>query len=222
MRAKIDRLDPTQRARCLLILLPGIGDNDSDFADHGFIADLRRKNLSIDTISPNATIGYYARRTFTDRLDADILNPNKAGYEQIWVAGISMGGLGSILLAQRHGLVLTGMILIAPFLGEDIVDEIHAKGGLAAWDGKPKENDYERDLWVYLKKATERPDAWPPAYLLSGDQDKFAVAHRMLGTTLPPERRFRTRGDHDWGPWRRLWNDFLDHSDFAARCGTHQ
>ena len=220
MHSRTDRLDPRKRARCLLVLLPGIGDDDSDFADHGFIADLRERNLSIDTISANATLGYYARRTFTDRLDADILGPNTAGYEQVWVAGISMGGLGSILLAQRHGLALAGMILIAPFLGEDIVDEVQAAGSLAAWTSTPKPGDFQRDLWLWLKGATERPAGAPPIYLLSGDQDKFYVGHRLLGAALPSERRFRTRGAHDWGPWRKLWNDFLDRSEFAARCGA--
>jgi pimeloyl-ACP methyl ester carboxylesterase len=220
MRSRADRLDPKKPARCLLLLLPGVGDDDTDFANHGFIADLRKRNLSIDTISANATAGYYARRTAIDRLDADVLGPNKAGYEQVWVAGISMGGLGSVLLARRHGLELTGVILIAPFLGEEIVDEIQRVGGLAKWNGTSGINDFQRDTWLWLKAASERPGSAPPIYLLSGDQDKFYVGHRLLGATLPPERRFRTRGDHDWGPWRVLWNDFLDHSDFAARCGT--
>jgi pimeloyl-ACP methyl ester carboxylesterase len=220
MHSRTDRLDPTKPARCLLLLLPGIGDDDTDFADHGFIAELRKRNLSIDTISANATIGYYAKRTVIDRIDADILRPNRAGYDQVWVAGISMGGLGSILLAQRHGLDLTGVILIAPFLGEDIVDEVHAAGSLAAWKGTPKKGDYQRDVWIWLKNATERPATAPPIYLLSGDQDKFSEGHRLLGAALPPERRFRTRGNHDWDPWKVLWKDFLDHSDFAARCGT--
>lgn len=221
MHSRTDRLDPSKPARCLMLLLPGVGDDDSDFADHGFIADVRRRNLSIDMISANATAGYYARRTAVDRIETDVLGPNKAGYEQVWVAGISMGGLGSLLLAQRAaGTKLSGIILIAPFLGEDIVEEIQRVGGLAKWQGTEHANDFQRDTWLWLKRATERPGTAPPIYLLSGDQDKFYVGHRLLGVALPDGHRFRTRGDHDWEPWRRLWNDFLDNSDFAARCGT--
>lgn len=219
MRAKYDRVDPAKRARCLLLMLPGIGDDDTDFADRGFLADLRERNLSVDTIRANATLGYYARRTVGDRLEADLLGPNRAGYEQVWVLGLSMGGLGSIVLAERPGIALTGMILMAPFLGKDIVSEIRAKGGLAAWDGKSKARDFEHDIWVWLKAATAPAASAPPIYLLTGDQDKFAAAHRLLADALPAERRFRRYGGHDWAPWRLLWNDFLDRSDFAARCG---
>ena len=101
MRAKYDRVDPAKRARCLLIMLPGIGDDDTDFADRGFLTDLRERNLSVDTISANATLGYYARRTVGERLEAEVLVPNRGGYEQVWVLGLSMGGLGSIVLAER-------------------------------------------------------------------------------------------------------------------------
>lgn len=219
MRSKSDRLDPNKQARCLLLMLPGIGDDDTDFKDRGFIADLRARNLSVDTISANALLGYYARRTIGERLAADILGPNRAGYDQVWVVGLSMGGMGSIVLAEREARALTGIVLIAPFLGKDIIFEIEKAGGLAAWDGKSKARDYEHDVWVWLKRATSEPASAPPLYLLTGEQDKFAKAHRLLGAALPPDRQFWRHGGHTWTPWRVLWNDFLDRSDFAARCG---
>lgn len=130
-----------------------------------------------------------------------------------------MGGLGSLVLAERPGVSLAGIILMAPFLGKDIVSEIRAKGGLAAWDGKSKARAFEYEIWVWLKRATDQPASAPPIYLLTGDQDKFVAGHPLLADALPAERRFRRYGAHDWTPWRLLWNDFLDRSDFAARCG---
>jgi pimeloyl-ACP methyl ester carboxylesterase len=222
MRTIANRASATGQARCLLVLMPGIGDSAEDFADHGFIDAVRQRQLPVDIISTNATLGYYAKRTLHDRIEADVLAPaRKAGYEQIWFGGISMGGLGSLLIAERHAAELAGIILLAPYLGEDeVIDEVAKAGGLARWQppATSSADDYQRGVWRWLKRATEKPASAPPIYLLSGDQDKFAQPHRLLGATLPPERRFRTRGKHDWGPWKLLWTDFLDRSDFRSRC----
>jgi pimeloyl-ACP methyl ester carboxylesterase len=222
MRTVANRASATGQARCLLVLMPGIGDSAEDFAEYGFIDAVRQRKLPVDIISTNATLGYYAKRTLHERIELDVLAPaRKAGYEQIWFGGISMGGLGSLLVAQRHGAELAGIILIAPYLGEEeAYADIVKAGGLARWQppARSESSDYQREMWRWLKTATANPASAPPIHLLSGDQDKFAQAHRLLGATLPPERRFRTRGAHDWAPWQRLWADFLDHSDFRARC----
>ncbi len=222
MRTVTNRASATGQARCLLVLMPGIGDSAEDFAYHGFIEAVRQRELPIDIVSTNATLGYYAKRTLHDRIETDVLAPaRKAGYEQIWFGGISMGGLGSLLVAERHAAELAGIILIAPYLGDDeVIDEVTKAGGLARW--QPPDTigaaDYQRSMWRWLKAATENPASAPPLYLLSGDQDKLAQGHRLIGASLPPGRRFRTPGKHDWGPWKLLWADFLDHSDFRARC----
>lgn len=223
MRTVTDPASSSGPTRCLLVLMPGIGDSPEDFVDHGFVQAIRTRGISVDVIRTHATLGYYARRTLQDRIETDVLAPaRKAGYQQIWFGGISLGGLGSLLVAMGHARELAGIILIAPYLGdEDVYGEVAKGGGLATWQppAKVNDDDYQREVWRWLKRASAKPDAAPPIYLLSGDQDKFAQAHRLLGTTLPPERRFRTRGAHDWAPWQRLWADFLDHSDFRERCG---
>ena len=224
IRTVATRAHPDKQARCLLVLLPGRGDSAEDFAQHGFIQAIRDRKLDVDTISAHATLGYYARYTLAERLDADVYAPARAkGYEQIWFGGVSMGGLGSLVMAQRHGLELAGVILIAPYLGDnDIIHEITNAGGLAQW--KPPasiaKDDYQHALWKWLKDATAKPETAPPMYLAAGDQDRLTMGHHLLGAVLPPERRFRIRGGHDWGPWRKLWDDFLDHSDFTTRCGV--
>ena len=204
-------------------MLPGLGDSEHDFVSHGFIRELRIRKLSVDTIRANAMIGYYSKNTLRDRIDADFYLEARKHYEQVWFVGISLGGLGSLLMAQRHGLDIAGMLLLAPYLGEDVVDEIVAAGGLARWQPPAAiaKDDYEHELWAYIKTATAHPEAAPAIYLASGDQDRFGAGHRMLAPLIPAERRFRVRGEHDWGPWFTLWVDFLDHSDFAARCADH-
>jgi len=223
MQSRASHVDATTKARCLMVLLPGFGDSDASFDEHGFIAELRARKLSVDTVSADSKVGYYARGMLADRIDADILSPNTAGYEQVWFTGISMGGIGTLLTAQRHPEI-AGLVLIAPFLGDnDLIGEIIAAGGLAKWKAPPKpavqtKDNYQRDTWRWLQHTVANPASLPLIYVLSGDRDSGFRAHRLLASNLPPERVFRDKGDHDWGPWKRLWIDFLDHSDFAARC----
>lgn len=225
MHSVKSRVSPDVQARCLMVLMPGFGDSDTDFDRHGFIAELRARKLSVDTVSANSKVGYYARGMLAERMDTDIMAPNTRGYEQVWMVGVSMGGMGSLLTTQRHPEVV-GVVLIAPFLGEsDLISEILQAGGLAAWKAPPKVavqngDNYQRDTWRWLQGAVRAPS--PAIYMLSGDRDPGMRAHRLLGSNLPPERVFHDRGDHDWGPWKRLWIDFLDHSDFAKRCGPAQ
>lgn len=218
-RASLEQ--PGRRARCLLVMLPGLGDDDSVFVEHGFVAALRERRIAVDVIAAAASLGYYARNTVRSRLEADVLAPaRQLGYAQIWLAGVSLGGLGSIMMAHDHPEQLAGIILIAPYLGDDdLVDEIAQAGGVRRWQpGTIEAGDYQREIWRWLQAATEIPSTVPAIYLAAADQDKLAASHRLLAHVLPPERLFRTRGNHDWGPWQRLWADFLDHSDFAARC----
>lgn len=222
MHTRADRVSPTAKARCLMVLLPGFGDSDADFASHGFIAELRARKLSIDTVSANAKIGYYARGMLVDRIDTDVFAQNAAGYEQVWMVGVSMGGMGTLLTAQRHP-ELAGIVLIAPFLGDsDLITEILVAGGLAKWKAPPKPavqdgDNYQRDTWRWLQLAVKTPAA-PLMYMLSGDKDPGMRAHRLLASNLPADHVFHDKGDHDWGPWKRLWIDFLDHSELSARC----
>jgi pimeloyl-ACP methyl ester carboxylesterase len=222
MRTLSSRAYPDKQARCLLVLLPGLGDADRDFADHGFIAAIRQRKLSIDVISANATLGYYARQTLLTRLETDVFaSARKSGYEEIWVGGVSLGGMGALLVAQRYASELTGVILMAPYLGgDDLLDEIGAAGGLTRWQPPASiaKDDYPRETWRWLKGATAQPDAPPWIYLAAGDRDKLRKGQRLLAAALPSERVFSTSGKHDWKPWSVLWADVLDHSDLGMHC----
>ena len=90
-------------ARCLVVFLPGLGDDADDFARNGLVADLQRRGLSADMVAASATVGYYARGTFLSRLAADVVGPARArGYAETWLVGNSMGGLGTVYYARAH------------------------------------------------------------------------------------------------------------------------
>jgi len=220
MRAIHQLADAPHKARCVMVFLPGFGDDEHAFLDHGFGDALRARSEQVDTIYAGATFGYYAKKTILTRLREDIVNPVLArGYEQIWLVGVSMGGLGSLLLAKQPDVKIAGVYLLAPYLGDDdLLREIDRAGGLEKWQPGPPSDDYARELWRYLKGVAEHPDAPPAIYLGAGDKDKLAYGHRLLAAALPHNRVFSVPGRHDWGPWSLLWARFLDESDFQARC----
>lgn len=216
------RSDRNHPSKCLVVFLPGFGDDAEVFDEHGFNDALRARSLVVDTASAQATFGYYMRRTVLDRLRNDVLLPAKgAGYQQIWLVGISMGGMGVLLAMSKESSVnIAGGLLLAPYLGDDsLLREIDRAGGLARWSPLASVNDdYQRDVWRFLKKATDQSASSPSIYLGAGDRDKLSFGHRILAAALPRNHVFATPGRHDWGPWGTLWAQFLDQSDFRTRC----
>src|SRR3954466_11902821 len=145
-------------ARCLVVFLPGLGDDADDFERNGLVADVQRHRLSVDMIAASATLGYYARGTFLTRLAADVVDPARArGYAEIWLIGNSMGGLGTVYYARAHTAEITGVLALAPYLGDgELIREIDDQGGLAGWQGPPRvaeltEDNYQRELWRWLQ-----------------------------------------------------------------------
>ena len=214
---KYDRASAQPR-RCLLVMLPGRGDHAEEYARHGFIEALRKRPLAVDVVTADATFGYYARRTLMPRLREDVIEPAKAkGYEQVWFLGISMGGLGSLLYAKANP-EFTGIVLLAPFLGDnDVIEEISKAGGVTGWTpGVITEDDYQHDLWRYLKESVAK--GAPRITLGVGEEDRLAAGHRLLASALPADHVFRTSGAHDWPTWTKLWDTVLTQSDFATSC----
>ena len=77
-------------------MLPGRGDRGEVFVREGF--EKAGQRLGFDTIMVDAHFGYYMKRSLIPALDEDIIQPAlEAGYENIWLLGVSMGGFGSLL-----------------------------------------------------------------------------------------------------------------------------
>jgi S-formylglutathione hydrolase FrmB len=170
-------------------------------------------------------IGYYVGGTVWDRLAEDVVGPaRKRGYQQVWLAGISMGGMGSLMYARHHPGELSGVMAMAPYLGDGtLVKRIRQDGGLAHWKAPPraiivKEDNYQAELWRWLQAVTRGAEPGPPLYLGFGRGDRLAPAAQLLAAELPADHVFETPGGHAWGPWAEQWTAFLDHSAFATAC----
>jgi pimeloyl-ACP methyl ester carboxylesterase len=213
------------RARCLVVFLPGMGDGADEFQKNGFVDELRRRRLSVDVVAANATIGYYSRGIFADRLSADVIQPRRArGYEQTWLIGPSMGGFGTLFYSRLHAGEVTGVLALAPFLGDaDLIDEVHRAGGLARWVGPPRVDElnpdnYQREMMRWLQAVTKGREPAPILNVGFGSTDKLARADELLAAALPADHVYRTEGGHHWGPWRSLFAQFLDRGDLGKTC----
>jgi len=221
----LEYANPSGPAKCLFVFLPGMGDRAEAFEKQGFVTIVRANHLSADIRATDATFGYYMRGTFLDRLAADVIAPAKArGYKEIWIAGPSMGGFGSLFYTHAHTADISGVLAIAPFLGDrDVIEEITAAGGLKNWKAPPRaepmnRDNYQREMWRWLQAVTQGNETAPPIYLGYGDKDKLGPADSLLRAELPPSHVFMTEGAHEWGAWRRVLNDFFQSREFEGHC----
>lgn len=200
----------------LLVFLPGASSAIDEFVREGFVQEVRERRIAVDIVMADAHIAYYNNRSVTDRLEADVLAPARtAGYRAIWLVGISVGGFGAMIHEEQMPGGITGIVALAPYLGErELSREIAAAGGLLAWQapaGPLPLEQMETRLWRWLQAQARLPSGSrsPALYLAYGTEDRFAASHRLLAAALPPQRVFTTPGGHDWAPWRRLWQQML-------------
>ncbi len=204
-----------KRKKTLLVFLPGRGTTGKAFEEQNFLRafDDPSPRASVDAVTVDLTFPYYVQRTATERLRRDIILPARAaGYRHIWLLGCSMGGLGAIMYAHEHPGEITGIVAIAPYLGEkNVIAEIEAAGGLSRWQPKQPlaDDDFQRRLWLAIKAERFGQPGRVPLVLGYGTDDRFAYGHRLLAAQLPPERVFTVFGFHDWGTWHRLWVNIL-------------
>lgn len=212
------------KARCLMILLPGAGDRGFAYRDEGFVDALQKSGVSVDLVAANATMGYYFKGIASQRLEEDVIAPaRRVGYEQVWLLGISMGGFGVFEYGQRHSEEIDGIFALAPYLGSSSMgDEIRESGGLKKWrpdfPAPITEDNYLRQMWSWLQRVVSGKEKGPTIYLGYGDQDGLGPQDSVLGQALPKGHVFHSPGAHEWAPWRDMLQQFLQASEFRTRC----
>jgi len=193
---------------CLVIFLPGRGSRAAEFEREGFIERIRQSGLKADAVAAELHLGYYANWTAVERLRLDVIAPARArGYKQVWLVGISMGGLGALEYARNYPGEVAGIVLLAPYVGDDeIINEIIQAGGLEAWTPGPiAELDYQRRLWTWIRDYKMQRLSRPVIYLGYGLDDRFVEADHLLASAIGPHRTMTVPGGHTWTTWKVLW-----------------
>ncbi len=192
--------------KTLIIMLPGRGDRATNFQSAGFLDSIEGHDF--DAIAVDAHFGYYKERSLVPRVHEDVVVPAKeSGYENIWLLGISMGGMGALLYAEQHPDIVDGIILLAPYLGDPgLAREVVDSGGLSSWS--PEESsfmDREVAIWDWLKTSRNGGNSIP-VYLGYGNSDRFAGNYEALEGKIDGLNIYTEDGGHQWTTWSRLWS----------------
>ena len=207
---KLEALQPSA-GRTLIIVLPGFGVDAQEMRSRGLARAIQEAWPEADVLLASATFAYYRDGKLVARLHQDVVEPAvRAGYRRIWLAGASMGGMGALLYEREHAGTVSGVVLFAPFLGEEkLLEEIRKAGGVRSWDPGPlpetiDEKNYQRHVWKMVRSWTERPEAAPQVWLATGSDDYLLTSARLLATALPQDRFIEMPGSHTWKTWIQI------------------
>lgn len=191
--------------RTLVVVLPGFGNEAEDMQKQGIDQAVHRYWPEADVLLTSATFAYYKERNIVERLQADVITPARAqGYQQIWLAGASIGAMGVLFYEHEHPGAADGLVLLAPWAGDrDLIEEISVAGGVAQW--QPGEaptsidgDNYQREMWRVVKRWSEDPDRRQRVWLICGDQDRLLQTSRLIAQVLPESHYIEIPGAHDW------------------------
>lgn len=202
----------------LVVMLPGRGDDLDSLGKHGIAQTIHRQWRDADVILTGLTMPFYREGRAARRLHDEVLSPaGTRRYDEVWLAGISLGGLGALMYDRAYPGEIDGMLLISPYLGDKLLyREIEGAGGLDRWQPGPVQaftpETYQRELWRYIKRwsgSTQRAGSIWVAY---GDKERFRDRIGLLAAQLPPGHAFELPGHHDWTLWQPAATTLLDHA----------
>lgn len=217
-----DSASCTTQAPVLLVMLPGAYNQPADFRAHGFVSAVRSRGLAADIVMADAHLGYFTDHSVIRRVrDHIVLPARRAGHAQVWLIGISLGGLAALCYAARHGNEIDGVVAIAPYPGSrEVLREIDEAGGPAGWRAQARtaKDDIEREVWSWLADGMTTPNRTPSIYMGYGRADRFAAGNRLIAGALPTDRSLAVPGGHDWTPWLEVWGAWLDRGLLPRQC----
>src|ERR1051326_7408565 len=115
----IAAVEPSPHAP-LGILLPGAADDRGRLARTGIVEAVQGGMPQADVVLVGATQAYYREGRFVQRLYDEVIQPARdRGYSEIYLAGASLGGMGVVLYEREHPGELSGLVLLAPFMGDE-------------------------------------------------------------------------------------------------------
>lgn len=212
-----------QPAQRLVVVLPGRGEDLTRLQRSGMAASIQAAWPDADVVLTGLTLDYYRRGNAEQRLHDEVIAPARArGMRQIWLLGISMGGMGALLYDRAHPGDVDGMVLLSPYVGEKpVLQDIAAAGGVAAWQPGPVpavigQDNFSRELWRHVQSWQASPAAAPPVWLAYGDRDTLKVGDALLAAALPADRVRVLPGGHDWDVWLPAATQLLRAADAQA------
>ncbi len=205
-----------QPAHRLVVMLPGRGDSLRSLTDQGVAQLIQRHWPDADVVLAGLTMPFYRQGQATQRLHDEVMVPaRRPVYRQVWLAGISLGGMGALLYDQQFPGEIDGMLLMSPYLGGDAIHaEIRRAGGLAAWQPGPAQvlgpDTFQRELWRSLHDWSARPQRTRTVWLAYGADEPFRQPIELMSPLLAPDHVIMLPGKHDWKLWSQALPALLD------------
>lgn len=205
-----------QPAQRLVVVLPGRGDSLQGLIDTGVAGIIQQHWPDADVILTGLSMPFYRQGQAVERLRNEVIEPaRRPNYEQVWLAGISLGGMGALLYDRQYPDQIDGLILLSPYLGQKgILQEIRDSGGLLNWQaGPPQEigaDTVDRELWRYLQGWATRPQRTHSVWLAYGADEPFRESAELISPLLPADHAVMLPGRHNWTLWLRALGDLLE------------
>jgi len=191
----------------LIVLLPGFDEPPTNFIKFGAVEQIIACQSNINILGVDSHFGYYRDATIIERLHEDIIKPARdAGIQKIWLLGISLGGLGSLIYRQTHPEEIEAVIVMAPYIGE--WDE------LSAYQSEPKKSreTIRPELVELWDGLTTIPVDDPAITLAFGENDYNSKQHQWFASLLNEDKVVSGPGGHRWTVWQKLWPKALRRS----------
>jgi len=213
----------TQSPHRLVVMLPGRGDDLESLAGRGIAQIIHRQWPDADVILTGLTMPFYREGHAAKRLHGEILAPARTRrYDEIWLAGISLGGLGALMYDRAYPGEIDGILLISPYLGDKaLYREIEDAGGLDRWRPGPVQaftpETYQRELWRYIQGWSADPRRAGSVWVAWGDRERFRDRIALLAAQLPPGHAFELAGHHNWALWQPAATTLLEHARLESQ-----
>lgn len=234
--------EESNRSYPVLYLLHGYTDNEigwTQFGEVQQITDEATESLSVTDmiiVMPDAGVSWYINNHdgsvdyedfFTQELilHIDKTYRTRASKEFRAVAGLSMGGYGTLIMATKHPELFTAAapLSAAVFLDEEIVNMPQENWDNAlgtpfgeGLEGEDRLTDhyYENSVLEIMKTGDQEALTSVDYYIDCGDDDflirgNLALYDRMVQNEINAEFRVRD-GAHTWDYWRTALPDVLE------------
>lgn len=212
-----------QAATRLVVVLPGRADDLAAMQRSGMAEAVQSSWPDADVILTGLSLDYYMQGQAAQRLHNEIVAPaRRRGYRQVWLAGASMGGMGTLMYDRQYPGEMDGLILLAPYLGERaLLAEIADAGGIATWDPGPEpatldRDNFQHELWRHVHGWISNPAPASRVWLAYGDRDRLRRAMPLLEPALDQSQVLVREGGHDWPVWAAATADILERADDRA------
>jgi hypothetical protein len=215
-----------QPATRVFVILPGRSDDLGRLRRSGAAEAIQSTWPDTDVVFAELTLDYYLKSDAPRRLHDEVIAPLRArGYREVWLAGASLGGLGSLVYDRTYPQDIDGLVLLAPYLGDaPIIEEITAQGGVASWrppsPESPSPQNWQRDLWRHVQVWSRDPTRTRNVWLAYGKEDRLRIAQPLLEPFLASDHVLVRPGGHSWDVWAPVLREILQAQVQARAAGA--